>query len=63
MAAAAQPIKDGKVIVHFRHTGSAPILKTQKFKVPASAPFSTVQTLLRSHLRLGTDDPLVRRCP
>ena len=60
---AAAVVRDGKVVVHFRHTGSAPILKTQKFKVPADARFSTVTTLLRSHLRLSTDDPLVRVVP
>ena len=60
LPAPPQAVRDGKVIVHFRHTGSAPILKNQKFKVPADARFSTVITLLRSHLRLSNDDPLVR---
>ena len=60
LPATPQAVRDGKVIVHFRHTGSAPILKNQKFKVPADARFSTVTTLLRSHLRLSNDDPLVR---
>lgn len=53
--------EDGKVVVQFRHTGNAPILKQQKYKVPADARFSTLATLLRSHLRLSADEPLVRR--
>ena len=57
----ANPVRDdGKVVVQFRHTGNAPILRQQKFKVPADARFSTVTSLLRSHLRLTSDDPLVR---
>ena len=56
------PIRDGKVVVHFRHTGGAPILKQQKFKVPADARFSTVTALLRSHLRLKDEDPLFLYC-
>ena len=56
----AGPIKDGKVIVHFRHTGGAPILKQCKYKVQADARFATIIQLLRSHLRLGNEEPLVR---
>ena len=68
MATSAAPIRDGGVVVvHFRHVGSAPILREghQKFKVPADARFSTVTQLLRSKLggALGADDPLVRASP
>lgn len=55
--------EDGKVVVQFRHAGDAPILKQAKFKVPATARFQVVTQLLRSHLHLETDDPLVRRAP
>lgn len=51
---------DGKVVVHFRHTGDAPILKQSKFKVPADAQFQVVTELLRKHLGLASEDPLVR---
>ncbi len=61
MASASPAVRDdGKVVVHFQHTGDAPILKEKKFKVPADARFSTIATLLRSKLRLAADDSLVR---
>ena len=53
---------DGKVVVHFRHTGSAPILKTNKFKLPADAKFSTAATMLRKHLSLPDNEPLFLYC-
>ena len=56
-------VKDGKVVVSFKHTGDAPILKQTKFKVPANAPFQTVSALLRRTLGLQPSDPLVRRAP
>lgn len=52
-------VKDGKVVVSFKHTGDAPILKQSKFKVPANAPFQTVSALLRRTLGLQPSDPLV----
>ena len=60
MPSSASAVKDGKVIVSFKHTGDAPILRTTKFKVPADAPFQTVTALLRKALGLETQDPLVR---
>ena len=59
MSSSASAVKDGKVIVHFKHTGDAPILRTAKFKVPADAPFQTVTALLRKALGLQAQDPLV----
>ena len=53
---------DAKIVVHFRHTGDAPILKQSKFKVPASAKFSVVLQLLRSHLRLPPEASLFLYC-
>ena len=52
-------VKDGKVVVSFKHTGDAPILKQTKFKVPADAPFQTITALLRRTLGLKPQDPLV----
>jgi len=59
MPSSASAVKDGKVIVNFKHTGDAPILRTTKFKVPADAPFQTVTALLRKALGLQAQDPLV----
>ena len=59
MSSSASAVKDGKVIVNFKHTGDAPILRTAKFKVPADAPFHTVTALLRKALGLQVQDPLV----
>ena len=59
MSSSASAVKDGKVIVNFKHTGDAPILRTAKFKVPADAPFHTVTALLRKALGLQAQDPLV----
>ena len=59
MPSSASAVKDGKVIVNFKHTGDAPILRTAKFKVPADAPFQTVTALLRKALGLQAQDPLV----
>ena len=55
------PIRDdGKVVVQFRNTGGAPILKQQKFKFPADARFSSVISMLRQHLKLPAEESLVR---
>ena len=59
MSSSASAVKGGKVIVNFKHTGDAPILRTAKFKVPADAPFHTVTALLRKALGLQAQDPLV----
>ena len=53
---------DGKVVVHFRHTGDAPILKTSKFKLPGTAKFSTAAQMLRKHLSLPDSTPLFLYC-
>ena len=60
--AAAAAVRDGKVVVHFRHVGSAPILKQQKYTVPSDAKFSTVTALLRKRLELGDGEPLFLYC-
>ena len=52
--------EDGKVVVRFQHTGGAPILKQQKYKLAADARFSTVITLLKKQLGLKANDSLVR---
>ena len=48
-----------KVVVRFRHTGSAPVLKQSKFKLPASMRFHSISTQLRKHLQLDPSEPLV----
>ena len=53
---------DGKVVVRFQHTGGAPILKQQKYKLAADARFSTVITLLKQKLGLKAEDALVCFC-
>eukprot|EP00735_Rhodelphis_limneticus_P013349 TRINITY_DN6997_c0_g1::TRINITY_DN6997_c0_g1_i1::g.13399::m.13399 TRINITY_DN6997_c0_g1::TRINITY_DN6997_c0_g1_i1::g.13399 ORF type:complete len:122 (+),score=-2.66,sp/Q1SF86/ATG12_MEDTR/51.06/1e-29,APG12/PF04110.8/1.6e-30 TRINITY_DN6997_c0_g1_i1:104-469(+) len=44
------PIKDGKVMVHLRPVGNAPILRQNKFKIQASKPFSSIIDFLREEL-------------
>ena len=69
--AAAAAVRDGKVVVHFRHVGSAPILKQQKYTVPSDAKFSTVTALLRkrrmenpkdSYVWLDLENIFAKRC-
>ena len=55
--------EDNKVVVSFRHAGNAPILKQSKFKLPADVRFQAVTETLRSHLRMGPEDALVRPVP
>ena len=55
--------EDDKVVVRFSNTGSAPILKQQKFKLPASSKMHTVTEKLRTQLGLPKDESLVRRRP
>lgn len=50
----------GKVQVHFRAAGSAPIMKKNKFMVKASHPFSHVVHFLRRTLKYKEGDSLVR---
>jgi len=54
--------EDGKVIVHFNHAGSAPVLAQQKYKVPADAKFEVAIALLRSKLRLAEEESLFLYC-
>ncbi len=49
-----------KVIVQFKATGSAPILKQPFYKLSAQQKFSTVMSFLRKLLQLQEGDPLVR---
>ena len=53
---------DNKVVVQFKNTGDAPILKTSKFKLPADAKFSTAAQHLRKLLSLGDSEPLFLYC-
>ncbi|KAI9017099.1 ubiquitin-like protein Atg12 [Gaertneriomyces semiglobifer] len=46
------------VIVHFRATGNAPILKQSFYKITATQKFQTVITFLRNQLGYGLQDPL-----
>jgi ubiquitin-like protein ATG12 len=60
---AASPVRaDGKVVVHFRNVGSAPVLAQQKFKLPAQQKFEVATQLLRSKLGLGSGEPLFLYC-
>ncbi|KAJ3234449.1 Ubiquitin-like protein [Chytriomyces hyalinus] len=47
-----------KVVVRFRATGSAPILKQSIFKITASQRFQAVIGFLRKELALGPGDSL-----
>ena len=51
-----------KVVVHFKNTGPAPILKSNRFKLPADANFLTVTRHLRSLLCLSASEPLFLYC-
>jgi ubiquitin-like protein ATG12 len=53
---------DNKVVVQFKNTGDAPILKTSKFKLPATAKFSTAAQHLRKLLSLADSEPLFLYC-
>ena len=61
--ASVAPIReDGKVVVHFRHVGAAPVLAQQKFKLPAAAKVEVATQLLRSKLGFAADAPLFLYC-
>ncbi|KAK4685407.1 ubiquitin-like protein ATG12, partial [Tremellales sp. Uapishka_1] len=47
-----------KVIVRFKSVGSAPIMKTNFFKITASNKFQAVIAFLRTQLGLKPTDPL-----
>ncbi|ORY28171.1 ubiquitin-like autophagy protein Apg12-domain-containing protein [Naematelia encephala] len=52
-------VKDAsKVVVRFKSIGSAPIMKTNVFKVTAGNKFQAVIVFLRSQLGLKPGDPL-----
>ncbi|ORY38649.1 autophagy protein 12 [Rhizoclosmatium globosum] len=53
----AKPVVD-KVVVRFKATGSAPILKQQVFKITASQRFQAVILFLRKELALTQSDSL-----
>ena len=53
---------DGMVVVSFRHTGSAPVLRQQKFKVRADQRFALVGDLLRQQLGLAPAELLFLYC-
>lgn len=48
------------VVVRFKATGSAPILKQSFYKITASQKFQTVMNFLRKELNFKPQDPLVR---
>ncbi|MBW0474824.1 hypothetical protein O181_014539 [Austropuccinia psidii MF-1] len=48
----------GKVVVRFKATGSAPIMKQNFFKITASNRFQTVIAFLRKELALKPADPV-----
>jgi ubiquitin-like protein ATG12 len=63
MATAQNPVRDdGKVVVQFRHVGSAPILSQQKYKLPADARFEVAAQLLRAKLGLSPEESLLLYC-
>ncbi|KAI9101181.1 ubiquitin-like autophagy protein Apg12-domain-containing protein [Phlyctochytrium arcticum] len=47
-----------KVVVRFRATGSAPILKQTFYKITAAQKFQTVINFLRKELKYKSQDPL-----
>jgi len=51
-------MKDGKVVIQFNSTGSAPALKQKKFKLLATASFQNVVDFLRKQLHFKPADPL-----
>jgi ubiquitin-like protein ATG12 len=53
-----EPSKDGKIVVLFRNTGSAPQLKQKKFKLSTQVRFGYVVDFLRKQLRFKPDDAL-----
>ncbi|KAL1512176.1 hypothetical protein AB1Y20_005442 [Prymnesium parvum] len=53
---------DDKVVVQFNHTGSAPILKQNKYKFPASTRFLTIASQLRAQLGLPQEEALFLYC-
>ncbi|WAR54296.1 hypothetical protein PtB15_3B810 [Puccinia triticina] len=53
--------RDGsKVVVRFKATGSAPIMKQNFFKITSSNRFQAVIAFLRKELALKPTDPVVR---
>jgi ubiquitin-like protein ATG12 len=63
MSARTAVREDGKVVVHFRHAGSAPVLAPPaKFKLPGDAKFEVATQLLRSKLGLPAGEPLFLYC-
>ncbi|GAA5953522.1 hypothetical protein JCM3765_005062 [Sporobolomyces pararoseus] len=55
----AQSSKDPvKIIVRFKATGNAPIMKQNLFKITASHKFQAVHQFLRSQLNFKPADPL-----
>jgi hypothetical protein len=49
-----------KVVVQFKATGNAPIMKQNKFKISAHQRFGSVADFLRKQLRVKPGDTLVR---
>jgi ubiquitin-like protein ATG12 len=52
------PSAPTKIVVHFRATGSAPILKQQFFKISASYKFQAVVDFLKKQLAMGPGESL-----
>ncbi|GAA5927757.1 Atg12p [Sporobolomyces koalae] len=55
----SKPPKDpAKVIIRFKATGNAPIMRQSVFKITASHRFQAVHAFLRTQLNLKPSDPL-----
>eukprot|EP01097_Dermamoeba_algensis_P006314 TRINITY_DN3952_c0_g1_i1.p1 TRINITY_DN3952_c0_g1~~TRINITY_DN3952_c0_g1_i1.p1 ORF type:complete len:106 (-),score=14.06 TRINITY_DN3952_c0_g1_i1:122-439(-) len=50
-------MRDGKVVLLFQNTGSAPPIKPTKFKLSISANFQNVVDFLRKQLQYSQNDP------
>ncbi|TXT13922.1 uncharacterized protein COLE_00115 [Cutaneotrichosporon oleaginosum] len=50
--------KDVKIVVLFKSIGSAPIMKSNIFKISSANKFQTVTTFLRKQLGFKNTDPL-----
>jgi hypothetical protein len=48
------------VVVRFKATGNAPMMKQNKFKISANQKFQTVVDFLRKQLHYKPTDPLVK---
>lgn len=52
----------GKVKIHFKAVGSAPIMKDKKFLITATEPFRALEQFLMTELRMGPHERLFLYC-